>query len=207
MFYIESALSLALGWVCVAVDRARAKQTVFTYPRAAGCAEVDAVVCAQLTWLLDDVGIPQDWRHLEGHSVNTYLFINAEGVERYFKMRWLPTLGASARWSGSDSALVALVHQWFGQSAGMLWTIFILAAFILLLACALYVAHFAEAPAFFILLFSILSVYLGKILCQRCCRTCRTSCLCRHARCVLAVGRWFDALPHLPPCRRQVPHG
>jgi catalase len=29
--------------------------------------------------------------------VNTYLFINAEGVERYFKMRWLPTLGASSR--------------------------------------------------------------------------------------------------------------
>jgi catalase len=29
--------------------------------------------------------------------VNTYLFINAEGVERYFKMRWLPTLGASPR--------------------------------------------------------------------------------------------------------------
>ena len=50
--------------------------------------------CAQLTWLLDDVGIPQDWRHLEGNSVNTYLFINAQGKERYFKMRWLPEGGA-----------------------------------------------------------------------------------------------------------------
>ena len=49
---------------------------------------------AQLTWLLDDVGIPQDWRHLEGNSVNTYLFINAQGKERYFKMRWLPEGGA-----------------------------------------------------------------------------------------------------------------
>ena len=47
-----------------------------------------------MTWLLDDVGIPQDWRHLEGNSVNTYLFINAQGKERYFKMRWLPTEGA-----------------------------------------------------------------------------------------------------------------
>jgi len=90
-------VSLALGWVCVAGDKAFDEQMVFTYPRVARCADVDAVVCAQLTWLLDDVGIPQDWRHLEGHSVNTYLFINAEGVERYFKMRWLPTLGASPR--------------------------------------------------------------------------------------------------------------
>lgn len=49
---------------------------------------------AQLTWLLDDPGIPADWRHLEGHSVNTYLFINAQGKERYFKMRWLPEGGA-----------------------------------------------------------------------------------------------------------------
>jgi hypothetical protein len=74
--------------------------------------------CAQLTWLLDDVGIPQDWRHLEGHSVNTYLFINAEGVERYFKMRWLPTLGASpwgpcvnfsCAWSWAADAAVSWV--------------------------------------------------------------------------------------------------
>lgn len=59
------------------------------------------LTCAQLTWLLDDVGIPQDWRHLEGFSVNTYLFINAQGKERYFKMRWLPTLGAARRRQGS----------------------------------------------------------------------------------------------------------
>ena len=66
------------------------------------------LTCAQLTWLLDDVGIPQDWRHLEGHSVNTYLFINAQGVERYFKMRWLPTLGAPLWGPRSDSASLGL---------------------------------------------------------------------------------------------------
>lgn len=55
---------------------------------------IKLVARAQLTWLLDDVGIPQDWRHLEGNSVNTYLFINAQGKERYFKMRWLPEGGA-----------------------------------------------------------------------------------------------------------------
>ena len=26
--------------------------------------------------------------------MNTYLFINAEGKERYFKMNWVPTEGA-----------------------------------------------------------------------------------------------------------------
>jgi hypothetical protein len=65
VFYIESAVSLALGWVCVAGDKAFDEQMVFTYPRVAGCADVDAVVCAQLTWLLDDVGIPRTgatWR-------------------------------------------------------------------------------------------------------------------------------------------------
>jgi hypothetical protein len=56
-------VSLALGCVCGG-DKAFDEQMVFTYPRV-GCADVDAVVCAQLTWLLDDVGIPRTgatWR-------------------------------------------------------------------------------------------------------------------------------------------------
>jgi hypothetical protein len=45
----------------------------------------------QLTWLLDDAGVPAHWRALEGHSVNTYTLINAQGQERYVKFIWTPS--------------------------------------------------------------------------------------------------------------------
>jgi hypothetical protein len=48
----------------------------------------------QLTWLLDDAGVPANWRALEGHSVNTYTMINSEGKERYIKLIWAPKGGA-----------------------------------------------------------------------------------------------------------------
>lgn len=47
----------------------------------------------QLTWLLDDNGVPANWRALEGHSVNTYTMINSEGKERYIKLIWAPKGG------------------------------------------------------------------------------------------------------------------
>ncbi len=47
----------------------------------------------QVTYLLDDAGIPGDYRHMNGSSVNTYTLINSAGKVQYVKFRWVPTLG------------------------------------------------------------------------------------------------------------------
>lgn len=44
----------------------------------------------QLTYLLDDIGVPANWRALEGHSVNTYTMIAEDGKESYVKFIWTP---------------------------------------------------------------------------------------------------------------------
>ena len=45
------------------------------------------------TWLFDDVGIPQDYRHMEGFGVHTFTLINKAGRVRYVKFHWKPTCG------------------------------------------------------------------------------------------------------------------
>ncbi|KAK1400320.1 Catalase [Heracleum sosnowskyi] len=45
------------------------------------------------TFLLDDLGIPQDYRHMEGFGVNTYTFLNKAGKENLVKFHWKPTCG------------------------------------------------------------------------------------------------------------------
>jgi catalase len=47
-----------------------------------------------LTWLLDEPGIPQDWRHLEGYSVNTFTLVNQEGKRTWVKFNWYPDAGS-----------------------------------------------------------------------------------------------------------------
>lgn len=47
----------------------------------------------QLTYLLDDPGVFANWRSMEGHSVNTFTLINAEGKEHYVKFIWTPKGG------------------------------------------------------------------------------------------------------------------
>ncbi|KAJ0725407.1 putative catalase [Helianthus annuus] len=46
-----------------------------------------------MTFWLDDVGIPTDYRHMEGSSVNTLTLINKEGKMHYVKFTWKPTCG------------------------------------------------------------------------------------------------------------------
>ena len=54
----------------------------------------------QLTYLLDDPGVPANWRALEGHSVNTFVMINKDRQERYVKLIWTPKGGERRRcWS------------------------------------------------------------------------------------------------------------
>ncbi|GFS35954.1 catalase 2 [Actinidia rufa] len=45
------------------------------------------------TFLFDDVGVPQDYRHMEGSGVNTYTLINKAGKVHYVKFHWKPTCG------------------------------------------------------------------------------------------------------------------
>ncbi|XP_050215798.1 catalase isozyme 1-like [Mercurialis annua] len=46
-----------------------------------------------LTFLFDDLGIPQDYRHMDGFGVNTYTLINKAGKVHYVKFHWKPTCG------------------------------------------------------------------------------------------------------------------
>jgi catalase len=47
-----------------------------------------------LTWLLDEPGIPTDYRHMEGYGVNTFVLVNSEGKETYVKWHMYPKMGA-----------------------------------------------------------------------------------------------------------------
>ncbi|XP_057974419.1 catalase isozyme 2-like [Malania oleifera] len=44
-------------------------------------------------FLFDDVGVPQDYRHIEGSSVHSYTLINKAGKVHYVKFHWKPTCG------------------------------------------------------------------------------------------------------------------
>jgi catalase len=39
----------------------------------------------QVTWLLGDRGIPKSWRHMNGYSSHTYMWVNAEGEKCWVK--------------------------------------------------------------------------------------------------------------------------
>ncbi|WP_246426515.1 catalase [Paenibacillus rhizosphaerae] len=46
-----------------------------------------------LVWLYSDVGTVKSFRHIKGHSVNTYVWKNAKGVRTYVKYHWMPLAG------------------------------------------------------------------------------------------------------------------
>ncbi|KAA9155408.1 catalase [Amycolatopsis acidicola] len=39
----------------------------------------------QVTWLMGDRGIPRTWRHMNGYSSHTYMWVNAEGAKFWVK--------------------------------------------------------------------------------------------------------------------------
>lgn len=57
------------------------------------------VLCLQFTFLLDDIGIPQDYRHMEGFGVHTFTLINKAGKVTYVKFHWKPKCG---EWDPED---------------------------------------------------------------------------------------------------------
>ncbi len=46
-----------------------------------------------IVWLYSDAGTVKSLRHIPGHSVNTYVWRNAQGVRTYVKYHWLPYAG------------------------------------------------------------------------------------------------------------------
>ena len=46
-----------------------------------------------VTWVKSPWGIPADYRHMEGSSVNTYKLVNDEGVAHLVKFSWVPKQG------------------------------------------------------------------------------------------------------------------
>eukprot|EP00762_Andalucia_godoyi_P003042 ANDGO_04146.mRNA.1 Catalase isozyme 2 len=46
-----------------------------------------------MTFLQDDCGIPQDYRHMEGFGVHTYHWITRDGRETLVKYHWVPKQG------------------------------------------------------------------------------------------------------------------
>ncbi|KAA8496074.1 Catalase isozyme 2 [Porphyridium purpureum] len=49
--------------------------------------------CHMLTFLLDDVGIPKNYRMMKGAGVHTFRFVNKAGKATYVKFHWLPKAG------------------------------------------------------------------------------------------------------------------
>ena len=47
----------------------------------------------QVTWLMGDRGIPKTWRHMNGYSSHTYLWVNAEGVKHWVKYHFISDQG------------------------------------------------------------------------------------------------------------------
>lgn len=45
------------------------------------------------TFLLDDVGIPKDFRHMPGFGVHTFKLVNEAGNETFVKFHWIPKCG------------------------------------------------------------------------------------------------------------------
>jgi len=49
--------------------------------------------CNALTFLLDDAGIPQDYRHVHGFSINTFRFVGRTGENTLVRFQWRSLLG------------------------------------------------------------------------------------------------------------------
>jgi catalase len=60
-----------------------------------------------ITWVFSPWGIPADYRHMQGAGVNTYKWVNADGVGVLVKYHWAPKLGAKNLTQAQASAIQA----------------------------------------------------------------------------------------------------
>ena len=65
---------------------------------------------AQFTFLLDDIGIPKDYRHMDGFGVHTFKLINKAGKETLVKFHWKTQQGALFYTISSFSVPLPFTH-------------------------------------------------------------------------------------------------
>ncbi len=61
----------------------------------------------QVTWLMGDRGIPRNWRHMNGYSSHTYMWINAEGQRFWVKYHFKTDQGVEFLTQGEADALAS----------------------------------------------------------------------------------------------------
>merc|ERR1711977_388236 len=63
----------------------------------------------QVTWLMGDRGVPATWRHMNGYSSHTYMWVNAEGerfwVKYHFKTDRINPFDLTKVWPHEDYPL------------------------------------------------------------------------------------------------------
>jgi catalase len=62
----------------------------------------------QVTWLLGDRGIPRDWRHMNGHSSHTYMWINSGGERVWVKYHFTTEQGIEFLTNNEAAAAAAV---------------------------------------------------------------------------------------------------
>ena len=62
-----------------------------------------------------DAGTVKSFRHIPGHSVNTYVWINAQGIRKYVKYHWYPFEGVQYIGRGEANRLAAENPDYAGK--------------------------------------------------------------------------------------------
>ncbi|GAA1343598.1 catalase [Arthrobacter roseus] len=60
----------------------------------------------QVTWLMGERGMPQDWRHMQGYGSHTYMWINADGEKVWVKYHFKSNQGVEGM-SDDDAVTMA----------------------------------------------------------------------------------------------------
>lgn len=87
----------------------------------------------QVTWLMGDRGIPRTWRHMNGYSSHTYMWINAGGerhwVKYHFKtdqgVDFLPNDEAAAIAGADPDAHLRDLHEAIRRGEHASWTLYV----------------------------------------------------------------------------------
>jgi catalase len=61
----------------------------------------------QVTWLMGDRGIPRTWRHMNGYSSHTYMWVNAQGEKSWVKYHFISEQGIECLTQAESDALAS----------------------------------------------------------------------------------------------------
>jgi catalase len=67
------------------------------------------------------VGVPANYRHMEGFGVHTFLLLNASGKETLVKFHWKPACGALRARVGACARVWCVVCVFWGQGGRGGW--------------------------------------------------------------------------------------